>query len=202
VRAFDASTGDEVMQCDNHLDWVFGTAFVHDGSKLVSVSRDKAVKLIDVATGHLIDDAAQPREPVLAIARHPLEDIVAYTGAGGRIRLHRMAPRGGRLKEGDNKEESAIREFEHMGTVLHAVAFSVDGSRLACGGLSGEVRLFQTDNGQRKASIPAAGGPIFTLAFHPKENQLATAGSDGQIRFYNVDDGKLIIAFPGVPLTP
>mgnify|MGYP006142798263 FL=1 len=68
------------MQCDNHLDWVFGTAFAHDGSKLISISRDRGVKLIDMASGHLIDDAARPREPVLALARHPLEDLVAFTG--------------------------------------------------------------------------------------------------------------------------
>jgi mono/diheme cytochrome c family protein len=201
VRAFDSNTGDQVMQCDNHLDWVFGTAFVHDGSKLVSVSRDRAVKLIDLASGHLIDDAASPREPVLAIARHPQEDIVAYTGNEGKVRLHKMAPRGGRLKEGDNKEESAIREFEHMSTSLYAVAFSPDGSHLACGGLSGEVRIFQTDNGQRKVVIPPAGGPIFSLAFHPKENQLVTAGDDGKIRIYDATDGKILNTFAAVPLT-
>lgn len=202
VRAFDTASGDQVMQCDNHLDWVFGTSFVRDGSRLVSVSRDRAVKLIDVATGHLIDDAAQPREPVLALARHPHEDIIAFTGAEGKVRLHRMAPRGGRLKEGDNKEESAIREFEHMSTPLHAVAFSPDGSHLACGGQSGEIRIFQTDNGQRKVVIPPGAGPVYALAFHPKESRLASAGSDGQVRFYDTADGKIIKAFPAVVLTP
>ena len=199
VRAFEVANGKQVMECDNHLDWVFGTAFVHDGSKLVSVSRDRAVKLIDVASGHLIDDAARPREPVLALARHPVEDLVAFTGEEGKVRLHRMAPRGGRLKEGDDKEESAVREFEHMSTKLHAVAFNADGSRLACGGQNGEVRIFQTENGQRVAIIQPAGGPIYALAFHPAENRLATAGSDGQIRVYDAD-GKLLTTFPAVPL--
>lgn len=201
VRAFDATSGAALMACDNHLDWVFGTAFVHDGSKLVSVSRDRGVKLIDVASGHLIDDAARPREPVLALARHPEEDLVAFTGTEGRVRLHRMAPRGGRLKEGDDKEESAVREFEPMGTPLHAVAFSADGTRLACGGQSGEVRLFLTESGKREATLPPAGGPVFALAFHPVENRLVTAGSDGQIRLYDRADGTLLRTFPAVPLS-
>ncbi len=201
VRAFDATSGAALMACDNHLDWVFGTAFVHDGSKLVSVSRDRGVKLIDVASGHLIDDAARPREPVLALARHPGEDLVAFTGTEGRVRLHRMAPRGGRLKEGDDKEESAVREFEPMDTPLHAVAFSADGTRLACGGQSGEVRLFLTESGKREATLPPAGGPVFALAFHPVENRLATAGSDGQIRLYDRTDGTLVRTFPAVPLS-
>ena len=201
VRAFDVKTGEQVMQCDNHLDWVFGTAFVHDGSRLISGSRDTSLKLIDVSSGHLIDDAARPREPILALARHPTEDLVAFTGKEGKVRLHRMAPRGGRLKEGDNKEENAVREFEHMSTSLHAVAFNADGSQLACGGQSGEVRIFQTETGQRKVVIQPAGGAIFCLAFHPTENRLAAAGSDGQIRFYDASDGKLQATFSAVPLT-
>ena len=200
VRAFDAASGAQLMQCDNHLDWVFGTAFVHDGSKLISISRDRGVKLIDVSTGHLIDDAARPREPVLAIARHPKEDMVAFTGTEGKVRLHRMAPRGGRLKEGDDKEESAVREFEHMATPLHAVALSADGTRLACGGQNGEIRLFSTDSGKREATIPTTGGSVFTLAFHPVNDTLAAAGSDGQVRFYT-QDGELLKCFPAVPVT-
>ncbi len=201
VRAFDAASGTRLMQCDNHLDWVFGTAFAHDGSKLISISRDRGVKLIDMASGHLIDDAARPREPVLALARHPLEDLVAFTGSEGKVRLHRMAPRGGRLKEGDDKEESAVREFEHMATPLHAVAFSADGTRLACGGQNGEIRLFLTESGKREATIPSAGGAIFALAFHPREQYLASAGSDGQVRFYDPSDGHLRKAFAAVPLS-
>ena len=200
VRAFDAATGAPVMQCDNHLDWVFGTAFVHDGSRLVSVSRDKGVKLIEVASGHLIDDAARPREPVFAMARHPHEDWVAFTGAEGRVRLHRMAPRGGRLKEGDDKEESAVREFDPMGTPLQAVAFNADGTRLACGGLNGEVRVFVTESGERKATIPSNGSPVYALAFHPAENWLAITGGDGNIRWHDPSDGKLVRAFPAVPV--
>ncbi len=201
VRAFEAESGKQLMQCDNHIDWVFGTAFVRDGSKLISVSRDKGVKLIDVATGHLIDDAAIPRDPILAVARHPQEDSVAFTGLIGRVRLHRMAPRGGRLKEGDNREESTIREFEHMGTNLYAVAFSPDGNRLACAGQSGEVRIFETSSGKRLVTIPTTRNPIYSLTFHPTENQLFTAGADGLVRIYEAAKGTLVREFPGVPVT-
>ena len=111
-----------------------------------------------------------------------------------------MAPRGGRLKEGDNREESSIREFEHMGTNLYAVAFSPDGNRLACAGQSGEIRIFETSSGKRLVTIPAARGPVFSLAFHPQENQLLTAGADGMVRIYEAAKGTLVKDFPGVPV--
>ena len=201
VRAFAVETGAEVMKCDNHIDWVFGTAFSKDGSRLVSASRDKAVKLIDVATGHLIDDVNIPREPLVSLARHPLEDIVAFGGDAGAVRLHKIEPRGGRLAEGDNKENSALRELERLRGPVQALAFSADGGLIAAGSTAGEWRIFKTGDGKRVAAIKESGSPIFAVAFDPQTRWLATAGADGRVRFYDPAKGELVRTFDAVPLT-
>jgi WD40 repeat protein/mono/diheme cytochrome c family protein len=198
VRVYEVSGGAEVMRCDNHLDWVFGTAFTNDSASLATASRDKAAKLIDVSTGHLIDDINRTRDPLICLARHPLDDLVATGGTEGKIRLFRMEPRGGRLAEGDNKEESFVREFEHMASPIQAVAFSLDGERIACGCLSGEVRIFRTENGQRVTQIKTEAGPVFSVAFTADGNRLATGGFDGRIRFFEAATGKLVSQFDSV----
>ena len=200
VRVFAVSDGKEVMRCDNHIDWVFATAWNHDGSRLVSVSRDKAIKLIDPATGHLVDDIAQPREPLLCVARHPAEDLVAFGGDNGQIRLHKIAPRGGRLAEGDNKEESTVREFERLPGAAHAVAFSPDGKLLAATGARGETRIWQTADGKRVAQIPSSGGALFALTFTSDSARLVTGGADGQLRSYEAKTGMLSKTLVPVPL--
>ena len=200
VRVFAVSDGKEVMRCDNHIDWVFATAWNHDGSRLVSVSRDKAIKLIDPATGHLVDDIAQPREPLLCVARHPAEDLVAFGGDNGQIRLHKIAPRGGRLAEGDNKEESTVREFERLPGAAHAVAFSPDGKLLAATGARGETRIWQTADGKRVAQIPSSGGALFALTFTSDSARLVTGGADGQLRSYEAKTGTLSKTLVPVPL--
>ena len=199
VRAFDAATGRETMRCDNHLDWVFATAWSRDGTRLVSASRDKAIKLIDPATGHLVDDIAQPREPLLCIARHPTEDMVAFGSDNGQIRLHKIAPRGGRLAEGDNKEESTVREFERLPGPAHALAFSPDGALLAATGARGETRIWKTADGKRVAQIPGTGA-LYALAFTRDGSRIATAGADGQIRLFEATTGKAAGEFAPVPL--
>ncbi len=199
VYVFAVNDGKLVSTCDNHIDWVFATAFSHDGSRVASGSRDKAVKLVDAATGRLIDDLARPRDVVLAMARHPNEDWVAYAGEEGKVRLHKLVPRGGRLKEGDDREESAIREFEGMGTKLHTVAFSADGSLLACGGENGEIRTFRTDNGQR-VFLTKLNTCVFTLAFHPNGRTMVVAGADGRLHFLETTKGKTIKTIDSVPL--
>jgi WD40 repeat protein len=188
------------MRCDNHLDWVFGSAFTNDGLRLATVSRDKAAKLIEIATGHLVDDINRSRDPLICLTRHPIDDLIATGGMEGKIRLFRMTPRGGRLAEGDNKEESFVREFEHVASPIQAVAFSPDGSAVACSAASGVVRIFRTDDGQRVSVIHADRGPVYAIAFDDDGTRIATGGQDGRIRFYDTSNGELVQEFAGVPI--
>jgi WD40 repeat protein/mono/diheme cytochrome c family protein len=200
VRVFAVADGREAMRCDNHIDWVFATAWSRDGARLVSASRDKAVKLIDVATGHLIDDLAIPRDPVLCLARHPAEDLVAFGSDTGQVRLHKVAPRGGRLAEGDDKEESSVREFERLPGPVHSVAFSPDGSLLAATGAKGETRIWKTADGKRVAQIPSPGAALFAVTFSSDGTQLATAGADGTVRFHDPKTGSVTKTIVPVPI--
>ena len=111
-----------------------------------------------------------------------------------------MQPRGGRLAEGDNKEESFVREFEHMGSPIQAIAFSPDGSIIACGVLNGQLRLFKTENGQRLSQIKDSHGPIFALGFTPDGKQIAAGGYDGRIRFYNTASSEVVKEFDSVTI--
>jgi Planctomycete cytochrome C/Anaphase-promoting complex subunit 4 WD40 domain len=200
VRVFTLADGKEVMKCDNHIDWVFGAAFTGDGQRLATVSRDKAAKLIDIATGRLIDDINRPRDPLLCLARHPKAELVATGGTDGRIRLFKMEPRGGRLSEGDDKENSFVREFEHMASPIHAIAFSPDGTLVACAGQSGEVRIFKSESGQRVAQIKGDHGPVFALAFAADGKRLGAGGYDGKIRLHETEKGAIVKEFDSVPL--
>ena len=56
VRAIDAKTGEQVLFMGSHNDWVLDTAFSTDGSHLISVGRDMAAKLTEVATQRFVDN--------------------------------------------------------------------------------------------------------------------------------------------------
>src|SRR5262249_20862935 len=45
LRAIDGGTGKQVLFQGGHSDWVLGTVFSTDGAYLVSVSRDRSMKL-------------------------------------------------------------------------------------------------------------------------------------------------------------
>lgn len=201
VRAFDLRDGTEVMKCDNHIDWVFATAFTHDGGRVVSASRDRALKLIDVRTGVLIDDVNKPRDPIISMTRHPMDDVVASGDEKGAVRVHRMAPRAGRLKEGDDKEESFVRELEHLnGGAVQAIAFSSDGRVLAAATAGGEAKTFESATGKRVGTIKEAG--VFAIGLNPDGSKIATGGSDGRVHIFDAATGKPLLTFDAVPVAP
>ena len=56
VRAINAKTGEQVLFSGSHNDWALDTVFSSDGSHLISVGRDMAAKLTEVATQRFVDN--------------------------------------------------------------------------------------------------------------------------------------------------
>ena len=196
VRLFDVVGGKEIRKVDHHEDWVFGTVFGIDGERLVSVSRDRAAKLTAVETGRFIENVNLLKEPLTAVARHPKKDWIVVGGHERVPYLYRMdRPRAMRIAD----DSTLIRKFETQDGPILAVAVSPDGRFVAVGSEVGNVRVYDTDSGERVASCFGHEGGIYAVEFHPSGNLLAAAGFDGQVRFYDIE-GQLVRSLVPVPI--
>jgi len=200
VRVTRVSDGKELVKFDNHSDWVFRTAWLADGSRFLSASRDRAIKLIDAGSGQFIDDINKLLEPIDCMVRHPREDLAAYGGAEGGLRVYRAKENQDRTA--GNNDVNLAREFERQPGPVHAVAFSPDGTLLAAGGTGTEVRVYETATGKRRATLKGHAGPIFALRFSPDGKRLYTAGFEGIVRAFDPGSGSLEVILYPVPLTP
>src|SRR5437660_7854678 len=198
VRVISVNAGKELIKCDNHSDWGLATAVTVDRKRLLSGSRDRAMKLINVANGQFIDDINKLLESVLCLARHPKEDIVAYGGDLGTPRIYKISDNQGRTAA--NNDVNLLREFERQPGPVCSIAYSPDGNSIAVGNVDGEVRLYKTGDGSRLATLKENKGAVFALRFHPTKNQLVTGGYDGKVRIFEVPDGKLTTVFNPVPI--
>lgn len=200
TRIIQATDGKELVKFDNHSDWIFRTAWMADGKRLLSGSRDRAMKLIDVATGQFIDDVNKLLEPVSGMARHPKEEWAAYGGADGGVRIYKTKEN--QERTAGNNDVNLVREFERQPGAVQSVAFSPDGSLLAVGSTGTEVRVYQTADGKRKATLASHDGAVFALAFSGDGQRLFTAGFEGLIRAFDPASGKLTAIFLPVKLSP
>jgi WD40 repeat protein len=79
IRAIDSTSGQQVLFQGAHSDWVMGTVFSQDGQHLVSVSRDRSVKLTEVPTQRFVDNVTSItpgalKGGLLAVDRRPVKD--------------------------------------------------------------------------------------------------------------------------------
>jgi WD40 repeat protein len=206
LRAVEAETGKQVLYQGGHNDWVLDTVFSVKGNFLVSVSRDRTMKLTEFATQRLEDNITSITPGALkgglqAVDRHPTKDELVCGGADGTPKLYQMYRTKAR-QIGD--DFNLIRAFTPpMPGRIFATRFSPDGSRIVAGSSSdgkGEVRVYQVADGKLVTTFQGIVGPIYALAHHPKEKVVASAGFDGAVYLHNSDNGQLIRTFVAVPI--
>ena len=203
VRVLSVADGKEILKFDNHSDWVFGTLFSVDGTHFVSGSRDGALKLVNLNNGAFIDDINASNKGyggISCISRHPQEDLVLSAGEDRVPRLYRIFRETQRDK--GNTDFNLVREFEARPGPIHAVGFNQDGTKIAIGDVSGEVQIYNVEDGAQLATLKGNNTAIFALAFHPDSHQIAIGGFDGTVRIFNTTSGELVKAFVPVPIRP
>ena len=253
TRAIEAVTGKQILFQGAHSDWVMATSFSQDGEHVVSVSRDRSVKLTEVSTNRFIDNVTsitpgQLKGGLLAVEVRPTQwaeqlraiallgvssqrsrttevfnihgytmprmnlrprdvpdvpvkryDEILVAGADGQPRLYKMHRE---VKRVIGDDSNKVREYEKMPGRIYSVAFNKVGSLFAAGSSldgTGEVRIFQTDNGKRISTFENVKTPIYALAFHPNGQVVASGGFDGMVRLNDPLTGKLIKEFVPVP---
>jgi len=135
VRVINASTGEQVLYNGAHNDWVLDTTFSQKGTHVISVSRDRSMKLIDLQTQRFIDNITSITPGLLkggmhAVARHPERDELVVGGADGIPKVFRMVRLTAR-KIGD--DANLIRRLPKMPGRVFAVSVSPNGRRIAAG---------------------------------------------------------------------
>jgi WD40 repeat protein len=207
VRAIDAATGQQILFQGAHNDWVLDTVFSTDSTHLVSVSRDRSMKLIEVATQRFVDNITSITPGALkgglaAVDRHPTKDELIVGGADGQPKLFRMYRPADKARQiGDDFNK--IRDFEPLPGRVYSVEFNGDGSQIVVGSSNdgtGEVRVYKTDDAKLVSKFDGQPGGVYAATFRSDGSVIAAGGFDGKVLLIGAGDGKLIKEFVPVPL--
>jgi WD40 repeat protein len=187
-----------------HSDWVLDTVFSKDGTYLISVGRDRSMKLVEVATQRFVDNITSITPGALkggldAVDRHPMKDELLIGGADGVPRIYQMLRTKAR-QIGD--DFNLIKAYEPVPGRIYDAHFNSDGSRFAIGSSldgTGEVRVYETASGKLLHKLEGQHGPVYAVAFSSSGKVVASGGFDGLIRLNDAETGKLIKEFSPVP---
>lgn len=231
ARVVRVKDGEEVMQLKAHADWVFDTTFSKKDDHLISVSRDRSVKLTKVESGQFVDNITSItpgalKGGLIAVERHPQKEQVLTGGADGKPKLYKIFRTRKRIIGDDFNH---IRSYRKLPGRIFDLEFNQDGTQFVVGSSTatgGTARLYKTGDYPTK-SINNKGGlgqvnrkikerssknmlvhelegiekPIYAVAFRPDGKHVAVAGFDGKVRLYSVETGKLVKEFVPVDIT-
>ena len=204
ARVILVATAEQILKFDAHADWVMGTAFSLDGKHLITVSRDRSVKLSIVLSGQFVDNITSItpgalKGGLLAIRRHPQRDELLIGGSDGEPKLYKMLRTQSRVIGDDFNK---IRGYQPMPGRVVSLDFSADGSKfVACSstGSAGFVRIYSTDDAKLLHELKGHARGVFAVAFSPDGQHVATGGFEGLVRIFEVAGGTLVKEF--LPVT-
>ncbi|KZP17439.1 hypothetical protein FIBSPDRAFT_1046926 [Athelia psychrophila] len=162
---------------------VLSVAFSPDGTKIVSGSGDKTVRVWDAVTGQA---ALPPLE-----GHEDLVWSVAFSPDGTKI-----------VSGSDDKTvrgwdaitgQAALPPLEGHEDLVNSVAFSPDGTKVVSGSADKTVRVWDAVTGQ--AALPPLEGheqSVMSVAFSPDGTEIVSRSSEGTARLWDAVTGKLL----------
>jgi len=123
--------------------------FSPDGTRLAAGHSDGIVRLWNLATHELVARLEGHRPGQVALAFHPLENVLV--SAGGRD-----------VRRWDAHSGKALTALTEASSSVHHLSFAPDGRRIAAGLANGDLELWDTRSGEVLLRQPYTAGVFFT----------------------------------------
>ncbi|HSF75388.1 MAG TPA: NB-ARC domain-containing protein [Microcoleus sp.] len=185
VRLWQVPTGQLVLICEGHSNWVRFVAFNPDGQTLASCGADCTLKLWNVRDGACIKTLTGHQHEVFALAFSPDGQTIASASGDKTIKLW------------DVRDGSCLKTLVDHSDWVRTVAFSPDGKMLASGSADHTIKLWDVSDGRCLKTLTGHTSGVRSIAFSPDGEILASGSGDRTIKLWNMATGECLKTYNG-----
>ncbi|WP_197455754.1 protein kinase domain-containing protein [Stieleria neptunia] len=224
AKVFNAA-GDATLTLRGHTDWVFYAGYSPDGTKIVTLSNDKTVRVWDAQSGEQLRKLdhwaarSDTRLPVNQVVfTHDSKQLLTCSPSlgvdlwdlasedsrpcGSAIEVA-VSPDGEQFALGfarsiqlvDSAQLSIIGEIK-LEHPVKGIVFSPDSRYLATWDTSTRFQIWDSEATTLVAELRGHDGPALSVAFSPDSNRLVSGSNDGTTRVWYAQSGAERAHFP------
>ncbi len=181
---WDWTTGQIIRSFSGHSDSVTSTAWLPDGRRAISASRDSTLILWDTETGEEIRSFQGHYDWVWSVAVSP----------DGKTAI--SASRDSTLILWDIETGAMLRTFSGHYDWVNAGVFSPDGKEIVSSSDDGLVIVWNTESGEILHQMEGHEGPVHDVAISPTDpSKIVSGSSDWTMILWDADTGEIIKQF-------
>jgi WD40 repeat protein len=185
VGLWQVRTGEQLLVCQGHTNWVRSVAFSHDDRTLVSGSTDRTLRLWDLATGQCLRTFTGQDDEVYSVA-FSLDDRTLVSSSNDRT-----------LKLWDVNTGECLKTLTGHAQGVFAAAFSPDGRTVASGSGDQTVKQWDVSTGECLQTYIGHQNWVLSVAFSPDGQTIASCSPDRTIKLWDVSTGECLQTYIG-----
>ncbi|GCL59427.1 serine/threonine-protein kinase [Microcystis aeruginosa] len=156
-----------------HSETVFSVAYSPDGRYLASGSKDKTIKIWEVATGKGLRTLTGHSGVVLSVAYSPDGRYLASGSQDKTIKIWEVAT-------------GKVRTLTGHYMTFWSVAYSPDGRYLASGSWDNTIKIWEVATGKELRTLTGHSMTVWSVAYSPDGRYLASGSLDKTIKIWEV----------------
>ena len=176
-----------------HWKTVNSVAFNHDGTKIVSCSGDKNIKIWNVESG----------ECILTIEGHSsYVNSVAFNNDGTKI-VSCSSDKSIKIWNAQSGEcvNTFANNFFGLGNAhsddVLSVAFNNDGTKIVSGSSDKNIKIWNVESGECLKTLEGHSSYVYAVAFNNDGTKIVSCSGDKSIKIWNVQSGECINTLEG-----
>jgi WD40 repeat protein len=186
LKMWNAASGANVFSLDGRTPRLNALAFSLDGQRLASAGSDRKPKIWDTTTHRELFALSEHKATIAAMAFD--SDVKRLAVASGSVVT---------LWDLTTRKELFHLSGHRPNSMIKAIAFSADGTRLASAASDWTVKVWDTATGAELATLRGHTGVVASVAFSPDGQRIASASWDHTVKIWHATTGQEILTLTG-----